>query len=65
MKTNFTLDAEYAMELAELDEGVGFCRNCGEEHWGTDPDARGYRCEECGAYAVYGVEEYLLNGWLK
>jgi DNA-directed RNA polymerase subunit RPC12/RpoP len=40
----------------------GFCIECGDEAYGVEPDARGYRCESCGAKAVYGAEELLLRG---
>lgn len=39
----------------------GFCAMCGEEAEGCEPDARRYRCEACGAHAVYGAEELLLT----
>lgn len=41
----------------------GFCTKC---HAFTtsqcEPDARKYRCEECGEKAVYGAEEALMMG---
>jgi predicted RNA-binding Zn-ribbon protein involved in translation (DUF1610 family) len=39
---------------------IGFCRVCGTEVDGVEPDARGYECPECGAQEVYGAEELLL-----
>ena len=39
----------------------GFCLVCGNEQAGTEPDARKYRCEACGARAVFGAEELLLR----
>jgi len=43
-------------------DDVGYCANCGEERYGTEPDARRYPCEACGARAVYGAQELLLEG---
>ena len=45
----------------ESGEYVGFCRECGHEHYSVEPDARNYPCEKCGALAVYGAEEMLLG----
>jgi hypothetical protein len=39
----------------------GLCVVCGNEQAGTEPDARRYRCEACGAQAVFGAEELLLR----
>ena len=44
---------------------LGFCRACGAEKEGCEPDARKYECEECGRMLVYGAEEYALMGWTK
>lgn len=38
----------------------GFCLACGLEHNGIEPDARKYKCEECGERRVYGAEELAL-----
>lgn len=35
---------------------TGFCRECGEEREGCEPDAQGYECEACGAHAVDSAE---------
>ena len=40
---------------------TGICNQCGEEQGGCEPDARDYLCEGCGAFAVCGAEEYLLE----
>ena len=42
-------------------DNPGFCTACGADAEGVEPDARGYECEECGAHAVYGAEELLLE----
>lgn len=39
----------------------GFCTRCGLEHGGCEPDAREYKCEACGAAAVYGAEKLLFE----
>ena len=54
----FTMDQ---IEAANEDMG-GFCTECGEEASGVEPDARGYKCESCGANAVYGAEELVVMG---
>lgn len=41
-------------------ENPGFCRACGEEASGCEPDARNYKCESCGACEVFGAEEALI-----
>lgn len=46
--------------LTSLDD-PGFCKACGNEQFGCEPDARRYRCEACGAATVYGCEELLLE----
>jgi hypothetical protein len=50
------------MRAIESGESVGFCKECGHEHDGVEPDARNYKCESCGALAVYGAEEMLISG---
>lgn len=51
---------EDVMEAVQEDDNSGFCGECGEQAWGVEPDARGYECENCGAEAVNGAEEWLL-----
>lgn len=41
----------------------GFCLACGAETDGCEPDARGYKCPECGEHKVYGAEEILIMGF--
>ena len=54
-----------AAEYADLSENYGgFCIECREQAYGVEPDARRYRCESCGANAVYGAEELLIRGIL-
>lgn len=40
--------------------GIGFCRACGAEAAGVEPDARKYKCESCELAFVYGAEELML-----
>ncbi len=48
--------------MEDGDESCGFCTECGEQAYGVEPDARKYKCESCGANAVYGAEELMLCG---
>lgn len=43
-------------------DSCGFCLSCGAEAPNVEPDARRYRCPECGAPKVYGGEELALMG---
>ena len=47
----------------EEDCHYGACLKCGAEAHQVEPDARKYRCEECGFNYVYGAEEILMMGW--
>lgn len=44
------------------DDYAGFCLVCGYRQDPVEPDARGYKCEECGKRKVYGAEEIMLMG---
>ena len=60
MKTSSPyIDLDVVREAIELDLDIGFCRCCGETAYNVEPDARGYRCNECGEDEVYGLEELL------
>ena len=60
-----------AIKLSELtyrelcEDNGGYCLKCKEEAYGVEPDARKYECEECGAHAVYGIEELLTMGQIQ
>jgi hypothetical protein len=54
------LSIEQVMDAVESGEDMGFCLACGAEAYGVEPDARKYKCEDCGANKVYGAEELLL-----
>ena len=49
------------IEACERDDGVGFCKACGEEQGCCEPDARNYECESCGERKVFGAFEFLLE----
>lgn len=44
---------------------AGLCLACGAEVYYVEPDAVGYRCEECDARRVVGVEQALLIGRIR
>jgi len=53
-------------EYADLNENCGgFCMECREPAYGVEPDARRYRCDSCGAFAVFGAEELLIRGLIE
>ena len=60
------LSIEEVMEAVEESmcdlSNPGFCTSCGAYHEGCEPDARGYKCEECGEHKVFGAEEIILMG---
>ena len=41
-------------------ESLGYCLECFAEADGVEPDAERYKCEACGAFQVYGVEQIVL-----
>jgi len=47
---------------AHVEDYGGYCLACGAEAFGCEPDARGYRCDNCDADEVYGAEEALVMG---
>lgn len=59
MHESITIDV--VMEAVESDDYVGFCKACGCVHYGVEPDARDYECEECGELAVYGAQELMFE----
>lgn len=50
------------LRAIESGDSVGFCKACGAEAYGVEPDACNYACESCGAHEVYGAEEMLIAG---
>lgn len=57
------IDTQDILDAVEADDNIGFCIECGEEHYYIEPDARKYECENCGARAVYGAQELLMMGY--
>lgn len=47
-----------ALECGE--EYLGFCRACEAETDQVEPDARNYKCPDCGQFEVFGAEELLI-----
>ena len=41
-------------------ENPGICIKCGSDQGGCEPDAREYKCENCGSRSVYGAQELVL-----
>lgn len=56
-----SLTIERILAAAEEDDCTGFCKKCGEEQYGCEPDARHYECDSCGAEQVFGAAELLLE----
>lgn len=54
------LTEQQILEAVRADGCIGFCVACGAEADGVEPDARGYSCDGCGGWAVYGAEELLV-----
>ncbi len=46
------------------EEYHGFCTECEAVtlECGVEPDARDYKCPECGLFTVIGIEEALIDG---
>jgi len=59
-KPHESITLERITEAVKSDCYIGFCLLCGEEADGVEPDARRYRCDNCGNCAVFGAEELLL-----
>jgi hypothetical protein len=61
LKTRTSLiDFEALLDAHQSGEQVGACTECGHIQDGVEPDAQGYRCENCGLHAVTGAELLLL-----
>lgn len=53
-------ESEY---IEATESNLGYCRHCREfTNDFAEPDARNYKCEECGRMSVFGAEEALLMG---
>lgn len=42
-------------------DNPGFCKACGAEADGCEPDAEGYECEACGEHEVFGSFSLLME----
>lgn len=45
-----------------MQEYGGFCISCGAYASPVEPDARNYKCEDCGQHTVFGAEELVVMG---
>ena len=65
MKLHPSLTAERIAEAAvraELSlDNPGFCKKCGHEQEGCEPDARGIECDVCASHAVDGAAWLLWS----
>lgn len=52
---------ERIIEAIESGDYQGFCKACGEDAFGVEPDARNYECESCGEHEVFGAEELMFE----
>lgn len=50
-----------AVEAMRIEQALGLCIACGEEHVVGSIDARGYRCVACAAMSVYSAEDLVLR----
>lgn len=41
---------------------AGVCVKCNAVNFEVEPDACGYECEDCGKFAVYGIEQLMVCG---
>jgi DNA-directed RNA polymerase subunit RPC12/RpoP len=56
-----TIDFDSLMRACESQDYIGFCVNCGAEHYGVEPDASYYECDDCGERTVFGAQELLIR----
>ncbi len=65
MKTNNKISQELLLDAIEeaacSTYNPGFCKICGFEQDGCEPDAQNYVCENCGAEQVFGAEWLLME----
>jgi hypothetical protein len=55
-----TITLEQYEEAERLQHGI--CKSCGATRECCEPDARNYRCDECGERRVFGPHEWLMEG---
>ena len=56
------IDMDQVIAACERDDNTGFCKACGDEASGVEPDARNYECDACGEHQVFGAGELLIEG---
>ena len=49
------------VEAGDIEYGNGVCIECGYIQDSCEPDAREYKCEDCGLNKVYGLEQAILE----
>lgn len=54
----------YDVYTADFNDAVvpGFCKECGDYYGDVEPDARKYKCKNCGKPAVFSVVEIMIFG---
>ncbi len=57
------LDSDAILAAVQEDDSIGFCRDCGEEQMGVEPDAENLECVCCGLNEVFGAEQLLIMGY--
>ena len=64
MHESITLKRVVAMvkkSQRNMDYYPGICKNCGKSANNCEGDAEGYKCNKCGANAVSGAENLLME----
>ena len=61
-QTQYKPSFKWIESVVHSDGDWGFCLGCGNHQTGCEPDARRYKCDDCGAAKVYGAEELALMG---
>jgi hypothetical protein len=55
MTRKIRIDAD-SLKFAVIQGDTGFCRVCGDQRFGVEPDAMAAKCEKCGRFTVAGIE---------
>jgi hypothetical protein len=61
--SDICISIEVYEEYRDMD--IGMCVKCGAEKECCEPDARKYKCDDCGLRSVYGSEELLIMGFVQ
>lgn len=63
MRIHSTITPERIVQAVESEmfglENPGFCIACGADAYDCEPDARNYKCEDCGKAQVFGAAELM------